>query len=45
MTIAIDRPVQQQLLSVDDFLDRYGGDNRYEGLFYNGEYCVLPTVG
>jgi hypothetical protein len=30
MTIAIDQPIQQQPLSFDEFLDRYGGNNRYE---------------
>jgi len=30
MTIAIDQPIQQKPLSFDEFLDRYGGDNRYE---------------
>jgi Uma2 family endonuclease len=30
MTIAVDRQIQQHPLSFDEFLDRYGRDNRYE---------------
>jgi Uma2 family endonuclease len=30
MTTTIDQPIQQKSLSFDDFLVRYGGDNRYE---------------
>jgi Uma2 family endonuclease len=30
MAIATDRPIQQKLLSFDEFLARYGGENRYE---------------
>jgi hypothetical protein len=29
MTITIDRPIQQKPLSFEEFLDRYGGDDRY----------------
>jgi Uma2 family endonuclease len=32
MTITIDQPIQQKPLSFDEFLDRYGGDNRYESI-------------
>jgi hypothetical protein len=30
MTIATDRPIQQKLLSFDEFFARYSDDNRYE---------------
>jgi Uma2 family endonuclease len=30
MTIAIDQPIQQKPLGFEEFLIRYGGDNRYE---------------
>jgi len=30
MATAIDRPIQQKPLSFEEFLARYGGDNRYE---------------
>lgn len=43
MTIAIDRPIQPQPLSFDEFLDRYGGDNRYE--LIDGEVFDLEPTG
>lgn len=43
MTIAIDQPIQQQPLSFDEFLDRYGGDNRYE--LIDGEVFDLEPTG
>jgi hypothetical protein len=36
MTITIDQPIQQKPQSFDDFLDRYGGDNRYETIDVDG---------
>jgi Uma2 family endonuclease len=44
MTITVDQPRQQKPLSFDDFLDRYGGDNRYElidGEVFDGELCIM----
>jgi hypothetical protein len=32
MTTILDQPIHQKSLSLDEFLDRYGGDNRYEPL-------------
>lgn len=43
MTIAINQPQQQRLLSVDEFLVRYGGDNRYE--LIDGEVFDLEPTG
>ncbi len=43
MTITIDQAIQQKPLSFDDFLDRYGGDNRYE--LIDGEVFDLEPTG
>jgi Uma2 family endonuclease len=43
MTITIDQPIQQKPQSFDDFLDRYGGDNRYE--LIDGEVFDLEPTG
>ncbi|MEM9213692.1 MAG: Uma2 family endonuclease [Cyanobacteria bacterium P01_F01_bin.150] len=43
MTIAINPPLQQRPLSVDEFLTRYGGDNRYE--LIDGEVFDLEPTG
>lgn len=43
MTIAIDQPIQQKPLSFDEFLVRYGGDNRYE--LIDGEVFDLEPTG
>jgi len=43
MTIAIDQPIQQKLLSFDEFLARYGGDRRYE--LIDGEVFDLEPTG
>jgi Uma2 family endonuclease len=43
MTITVDQPIQQKPLSFDDFLDRYGGDNRYE--LIDGEVFDLEPTG
>ena len=43
MTIAIDRPIQQKPLSFDEFLVRFGGDNRYE--LIDGEVFDLEPTG
>ncbi len=43
MAIAVDQPIQQQPLSVDEFLVRYGGDNRYE--LIDGEVFDLEPTG
>lgn len=43
MTIAIDQPIQQKLLSFDEFLARYGGNNRYEMI--DGEVFDLEPTG
>ena len=43
MTIAIDQPIQQKPLSFDEFLTRYGGDNRYE--LIDGEVFDLEPTG
>jgi Uma2 family endonuclease len=43
MTIAIDPPIQQKPLSVDEFITRYGGDNRYE--LIDGEVFDLEPTG
>jgi Uma2 family endonuclease len=43
MTITIDQPIQQKLLSFDEFLVSYGGDNRYE--LIDGEVFDLEPTG
>ncbi len=43
MTIAIDQPIQQQPLSFDEFLARYGDDNHYE--LIDGEVFDLEPTG
>jgi Uma2 family endonuclease len=43
MTLAIDQPIQQKPLSFDEFIARYGGDNRYE--LIDGEVFDLEPVG
>jgi Uma2 family endonuclease len=43
MTIAIEQPIQQKPLSFDEFLARYGGDNRYE--LIDGEVFDLEPTG
>lgn len=43
MTIASSIPLQQKPLSVDEFLARYGGDNRYE--LIDGEVFDLEPTG
>jgi hypothetical protein len=43
MTFAIDRPIQQTLLSFDQFLAQYGGDKRYE--LIDGEVFDLEPTG
>ena len=43
MTIAIERPLQQQLLSFGDFLARHGDSNRYE--LIDGEVFDLEPTG
>ncbi len=43
MAIATDRPIQQKLLSFDEFLARYGGENRYE--LIDGEVFDLEPTG
>ena len=43
MTITVDRSTQQKPLSFDDFLDLYGGDNRYE--LIDGEVFDLEPTG
>ena len=43
MTLAIDQPIQQKPLSFDEFITRYGGDNRYE--LIDGEVFDLEPVG
>jgi Uma2 family endonuclease len=43
MTIAIERPIQQQLLSFGDFVARYGDSNRYE--LIDGEVFDLEPTG
>ncbi|WP_293337164.1 Uma2 family endonuclease [Microcoleus sp. CAWBG58] len=43
MTIAIDEPIQQKPLSFDEFIARYGGDNRYE--LIDGEVFDLEPTG
>ena len=43
MAFAIDQHLQQQPLSVDQFLARYGDDNRSE--LIDGEYDIQPLRG
>jgi Uma2 family endonuclease len=43
MTITINQPIQQQLISFEEFLVRYGGDNRYE--LIDGEVFDLEPTG
>jgi Uma2 family endonuclease len=43
MTLAIDPIIQQKPLSFDEFLARYGGDNRYE--LIDGEVFDLGPTG
>jgi Uma2 family endonuclease len=43
MTIAINQPIQHKPLSFDEFLARYGGDNRYE--LIDGEVFDLEPTG
>ena len=43
MSIAIDPPTQQKPLSFDEFLIRYGGNNRYE--LIDGEVFDLEPTG
>ncbi len=43
MTLAIDQPIQQKPQSFDEFIARYGGDNRYE--LIDGEVFDLEPVG
>ena len=43
MTIATERPIQQQLLSFEDFIARYGDSNRYE--LIDGEVFDLEPTG
>lgn len=43
MTIAAERPIQQQLLSFSDFIIRYGDSNRYE--LIDGEVFDLEPTG
>ncbi|MEA5570099.1 Uma2 family endonuclease [Calothrix sp. UHCC 0171] len=43
MSIATDRPIQQKLLSFDEFLFLFGGNNRYE--LIDGEVFDLEPTG
>ena len=43
MTIVVDQAIQQKPLSFDEFLSRYGGDNRYE--LIGGEVFDLEPTG
>ncbi|ESA33185.1 restriction endonuclease [Leptolyngbya sp. Heron Island J] len=43
MTVAADRPIEQKPLSFDEFLARYGSDNRYE--LIDGEVFDLEPTG
>jgi Uma2 family endonuclease len=43
MNITLDQPIQQKPISFDQFLDRYGGDNRYE--LIDGEVFDLEPTG
>jgi Uma2 family endonuclease len=42
-TTIIDQPIRQKQLSFDEFIDRYGGDNRYE--LIDGEVFDLEPTG
>ena len=43
MNITTNQPIQQKSLSFDEFLVRYGGDNRYE--LIDGEVFDLEPTG
>jgi len=43
MILGIDRPIDQNLLNFDEFLSRYGSDNRYE--LIDGEVFDLEPTG
>ena len=43
MSLAINQPIQQKLLSFDEFLTHYGSDNRYE--LIDGEVFDLEPTG
>jgi Uma2 family endonuclease len=43
MTIALNQQIQQQPLSFDEFIARYGGDNRYE--LIDGKVFELEPTG
>lgn len=43
MTLAIDQPIQQKPLNFDEFLARYGGNDRYE--LIDGEVFDLEPTG
>ncbi len=43
MNITTDQPIQQKSLNFDEFLVRYGGDNRYE--LIDGEVFELEPTG
>ena len=43
MTVTADRPIEQKPLNFDEFLARYGGDNRYE--LIDGEVFDLEPTG
>jgi Uma2 family endonuclease len=43
MTITLDQAIQQKPIGFDEFLDRYGGDNRYE--LIDGEVFDLEPTG
>jgi Uma2 family endonuclease len=43
MTLAIDQPIQRTPLSFDEFIARYGSDNRYE--LIDGEVFDLEPTG
>ena len=42
MTVTADRPIEQKPLNFDEFLARYGGDNRY-GLIDGEVFDLEPT--
>ncbi|NES23314.1 MAG: Uma2 family endonuclease [Symploca sp. SIO3E6] len=43
MTLGIEQPIQQKLLNFEEFLARYGSDNRYE--LIDGEVFDLEPTG
>jgi Uma2 family endonuclease len=43
MTVALNRPIQQKSLTVDEFVVQYGGDKRYE--LIDGEVFDLEPTG